>query len=629
MCGFSGYVLSDKVWQNESHTKEDLANISKLIYHRGPDDNGIYTNTDNKLGIAFQRLSIIDLSGHAKQPMISQNMDWVIVFNGEVYNYLSLKKILSEKGVTWKTSSDTEVVLECIANYGFRKGITMLDGMFAIAAFNLKDRSLWLARDKFGEKPIYYGKDKKSSFFFSSDLKALMGSKYFSKNINYSSATEYLRYGYVPDSLSILENTHKLSPGKILKYDMSKKIKLDKYWDTYSEFLNMREKPFKGTYHNAKEEIIDKIKTATRTRLASDAPIGAFLSGGIDSSNLVLSLKVQGIDIETFSIGFKDENKNEADYANEVAHELNTNHNEKILDDKDCINIIPDVVKFFDEPFSDPSQIPTFLLSRFARKKIKVAISGDGADELFGGYPRYKNISKMWKKLARAPKFLQQKIEPLPYILSNSKYKFLKSFGKKIRKISHSSIESLYNDELSRWRPDEGMYESNLEAKSNFNQVFNYQLSDISDYRYIMFRDLITYLPSNLLVKIDRASMANSLEVRSPYLDPSLVKFAWSLPDNFLFKENIDKFILRDILSKKFSAKIYARKKQGFEPPLDLWLKGPLKDWAYDIVEKSDDLINSKKLRFLFQSFLKGEKKLTYKLWSLIMFKAWRYQNAI
>ncbi len=629
MCGFSGYVLSDKVWQNESHTKEDLANISKLIYHRGPDDNGIYTNTDNKLGIAFQRLSIIDLSGHAKQPMISQNMDWVIVFNGEVYNYLSLKKILSEKGVAWKTSSDTEVVLECIANYGFRKGITMLDGMFAIAAFNLKDRSLWLARDKFGEKPIYYGKDKKSSFFFSSDLKALMGSKYFSKNINYSSATEYLRYGYVPDSLSILENTHKLSPGKILKYDMSKKIKLDKYWDTYSEFLNMREKPFKGTYHNAKEEIIDKIKTATRTRLASDAPIGAFLSGGIDSSNLVLSLKVQGIDIDTFSIGFKDENKNEADYANEVAHELNTNHNEKILDDKDCINIIPDVVKFFDEPFSDPSQIPTFLLSRFARKKIKVAISGDGADELFGGYPRYKNISKMWKKLARAPKFLQQKIEPLPYILSNSKYKFLKSFGKKIRKISHSSIESLYNDELSRWRPDEGMYEKNFDAKSNFNQVFNYQVSDISDYRYMMFRDLITYLPSNLLVKIDRASMANSLEVRSPYLDPSLVKFVWSLPDNFLFKENIDKFILRDVLSKKFSNKIYARKKQGFEPPLDLWLKGPLKDWAYDIVEKNDDLVNSNKLKFFFQSFLKGEKKLTYKLWSLIMFKAWRYQNAI
>ena len=200
MCGFSGYVLSDKVWQNESYTKEDLENISKLIYHRGPDDNGIYINTDNKLGIAFQRLSIIDLSGHAKQPMISQSMDWVIVFNGEVYNYLSLKKILSEKGVTWKTSSDTEVVLECIANYGFRKGITMLDGMFAIAAFNLKDKSLWLARDKFGEKPIYYGKDKKSSFFFSSDLKALMGSKYFSKNINYSSATEYLRYGYVPDS---------------------------------------------------------------------------------------------------------------------------------------------------------------------------------------------------------------------------------------------------------------------------------------------------------------------------------------------------------------------------------------------------------------------------------------------
>ena len=203
-----------------------------------------------------------------------------------------------------------------------------------------------------------------------------------------------------------------------------------------------------------------------------------------------------------------------------------------------------------------------FIIS-FCKKKIKVAISGDGADELFGGYPRYKNISRLWRKLGRSPKFLQRKIQLFPYILSNSKYKFLKSFGKKIRKISHSSIESLYNDELSRWRPDEGMYEKNLEIKSNFNKVFNYQVSNISDYRYMMFRDLITYLPSNLLVKIDRASMANSLEVRSPYLDPSLVKFVWSLPDNFLFKENIDKFILRDILSKKFSSKIYARKKQG------------------------------------------------------------------
>ncbi len=629
MCGFAGYLLSDKVWENEAYATEDLLNISKLIYHRGPDDNGVYADKENRLGLAFQRLSILDLSVHAKQPMISKSMDWIIVFNGEIYNYLQLKKTLSDKSILWKTSSDTEVVLESIAKYGFVKAISMMDGMFAIAAYNFKDKALWLARDKFGEKPIYYGKDKKNNFFFSSDLKALMASKYFQKKINYNNSSEYLRYGYVPDPLSILENTNKLNPGKILKYDFHKKMHVIEYWNTYLEFSKIREKPFKGTYDSAKEELIFKIENATKSRLASDVPVGAFLSGGIDSSNLVLSLREQGIDIDTFSIGFEDESKNEAQYASEISRYLKTNHNEKILNDNDCINIIPDIVKFFDEPFSDPSQIPTFLLSRFARKKIKVAISGDGADELFGGYPRYKNTSKLWSNLKKLPKFLQRNIELYPYFLSNSKFKFVKSLGKKIRKIGHTCIESLYNDELSRWRPDEGMYERQISANSNFNKLFNYQGSNISDYRYVMFRDLITYLPSNLLVKIDRSSMANSLEVRSPFLDPSLVSFVWSLPDKYILKKNYDKFILRDILSKKFSSKIYARKKQGFEPPLDLWLKGPLKDWAYEIIEKSDDIVKTDKLKFFFQSFLKGEKKLTYKLWTLIMFKAWRDHNAV
>ena len=629
MCGFAGYLLSDKVWENEDYATEDLSNISRLIYHRGPDDNGIYTDKENKLGLAFQRLSILDLSINAKQPMISKSMDWIIVFNGEIYNYLQLKKTLSDKGILWKTSSDTEVVLESIANYGFEKAISMMDGMFAMAAYNFKEKALWLARDKFGEKPIYYGKDKKNNFFFSSDLKALMASKYFQKKINYNNSCEYLRYGYVPDPLSILDNTKKLSPGTILKYDFNKKIQVTEYWNTYLEFLKMRENPFKGTYDSAKEEIICKIKNATKTRLASDVPVGAFLSGGIDSSNLVLSLKEQGIDIDTFSIGFEDESKNESKYACEISRNLKTNHNEKILNNNDCINIIPDVVRFFDEPFSDPSQIPTFLLARFARKKIKVAISGDGADELFGGYPRYKNISKLWINLKKSPKFIQKNIKYFPYFLSDSKYRFIKSLGKKIRKLSHGCIESLYNDELSRWRPDEGMYHRDNISNSNFNKVFNYQETSISDYRYVMFRDLITYLPSNLLVKVDRASMANSLEVRNPYLDPCLARFVWSLPDKYIYKKNYDKLILRDILSKKFSSKIYARKKQGFEPPLDLWLKGPLKDWAYEIIEKSDDIVKNDKLKFFFQSFLKGEKKLTYKLWTLIMFKAWRDHNAV
>ena len=415
----------------------------------------------------------------------------------------------------------------------------------------------------------------------------------------------------------------------ILQFNYYKKIKTDEYWNTFIEFAKMRETPFKGTYKNAVEEVKVRIKNATQTRLISDVPVGAFLSGGIDSSNLVLSIKKNGADLDTFSIGFKDEDKNEAHFAKEVAVALNTNHHEKILNDHDCINILPEIVKFYDEPFSDPSQIPTFLLSRFARKKIKVAISGDGADELFGGYPRYGYIAKFWEKLEKSPRFLLRNMKEISYVFSSSSLKILRSLGKKARKYSHDDIESLYNDQLSRWRPDEGMYTADNISSSNFNKFLKFKKTKISNYRYLMVRDFLTYLPSNLLVKIDRASMANSLEVRSPYLDPRLVKFVWTLPDDYIKTDNIDKSILRNILAENFSKKIYARTKQGFEPPLDLWLKGPLKDWAYSLISKNDDIINNKKLQFYFDSFLKGEKKLTYKLWGLIMFKAWRQENAI
>ena len=629
MCGFAGYILNEKKWENLENTVADLTNISKKIFHRGPDDKGILADEKNKLGMAFQRLSILDLSKDARQPMVSNCKKWIIVFNGEIYNFRELKKNLSLKSSVWNSNSDTEVVLECITKYGFAKAISMLDGMFAIAVYCLIDKSLWLARDKFGEKPLYYCKDKNNNFFFSSDIKALMSSRYYDKKIDYSISNDYIRYGYVPDPLCILEKTYKLSPGMILKFNSYKKIKTDKYWNTFLEFEKMREAPFKGTYKDGIEEVKFKIRNSTQSRLVSDVPVGAFLSGGIDSSNLVLSLKKNGIDVDTFSIGFEDETKNESHFAKEVSLGLNTNHYEKILNDKDCINIIPDIVKYYDEPFSDPSQIPTFLLSKFAKKKIKVAISGDGADELFGGYPRYKNISTLWNKLEKSPMFLLRNIDALSYIFSSSNFKILRSLGKKIRKISHADIESLYNDQLSRWRPDEGLYNANYTSRSYFNKVFKFKKSDISNYRYLMLRDFLTYLPSNLLVKIDRASMANSLEVRSPYLDPSLVKFIWSLPDEYLNYNNLDKSILRDILAENFSKNIYARKKQGFEPPLDIWLKGPLRDWAYNIISKTDDVINTKKLKLFFQDFLKGEKKLTYKLWSLIMFKAWREENEV
>ncbi len=629
MCGFAGYILTEKTWENRETTLVDLTNISKKIMHRGPDDRKVFIDEMDKLGLVFQRLSILDLSKNAMQPMISKCKNWLLVFNGEIYNFNDLKSMISNNNTNWKTNSDTEVILECIAKYGFLRAISYLDGMFAIAAYCRNDKTLWLARDKFGEKPLYYSKDYANNFFFGSDIKALMASKYFKKKIDYDVSNEYIRYGYVPDPLCILDKTSKLSPGTTLKFNLNKKIKNKEYWNTFYKFSEMRENPFKGSYSDAIEEVKFRIKQAVKTRLISDVPVGAFLSGGIDSSNLVLSLKKEGIGLDTFSIGFEDENKNESHFAREVASKLNSNHFEKTLNEDDCTSIIPDIVKFYDEPFSDPSQIPTFLLSRFAKKRVKVALSGDGADEIFGGYPRYKNISNFWNSFQKSPKFFVELMERVSYSLSSSKMKSLRSFGKKARKISHKSLESLYNDELSRWRPDERFYNVENVSNSYFNKKFNLKKNIVSNYRYLMLRDFLTYLPSNLLVKTDRASMANSLEVRSPYLDPSLVKFVWSLPDKYINNNRNDKSILRDILADYFSKNIYARKKQGFEPPLDIWLKGALKDWAFEIISESDELINTKKLTLLFQNFLKGEKKLTYKLWSLIMFKAWRKYNKL
>ena len=629
MCRFTGYLLSNKSWKNSKETKQDLLNLSEGILHRGPDSGKVFLDEENKLGLAFQRLSILDLSEEAMQPMISDCRKWVVVFNGEIYNYKVLKENLLKRSLNYDTNSDTKVIVECISMYGFTKTISMLDGMFAVAAYSFSDKNLWLARDKFGEKPLYYSKDINNNFFFGSDIKSLGSSRYFEKRIDYNVSIDYIRYGYVPDPLCILQNTYKLSPGTILRFNHEKKIQIDEYWNSFLEFKKSREKPYKGTYEDALEEVKFKIKLSTNTRLVSDVPIGAFLSGGIDSSNLVYSLKKDNVNIETFSIGFQDEKKNEAHFAKEISSLLNISHNEKILNNSDCINVIPDIVKYYDEPFADPSQIPTFLLSKFAREKIKVAISGDGADELFGGYPRYQNISNFWEILHRFPEFFKNKMRDFSFFFSGINMKGARSLGKKLRKYSHANIESLYNDQLSRCRPDEGFYQSNYKSISNFNKNFSFNKKVISNYRYLMIRDFLTYLPSNLLVKIDRASMANSLEVRSPYLDPNLVKFVWSMPDDYIYRNKVDKAILRDILSERFSKKIYARNKQGFEPPLDLWLKGALKDWAYETISKNDDILNNEKLKSLFRAFLKGEKKLTYKLWSLIMFKAWRNHNGL
>ncbi len=326
MCGFVGLYLNKEGTLNVERFPKILNNMTTVIKHRGPDQKGFYINNSEKLGLGFQRLSIIDLKENANQPMVSNDKNWIIVYNGEIYNYKTLKSNLNKNKEFWKTSSDTEVLLECIAHYGFYNAIKKLNGMFAIAAYCFSEKTLWLARDRFGEKPLYFNYNPKEGLSFASELKALCYIPGFEKKINEEALSQYIKYGYVPDPLSIYEKTFKLEPGYIIKYDKNNLIKKKKYWDSLESFLNSKERQFTGSYQEAKEEVKKKIDISTKNRLISDVPLGIFLSGGIDSSNLVLSMHRQKIIPNTFSIGFDDQKANELSYANTIAKKLNTNH---------------------------------------------------------------------------------------------------------------------------------------------------------------------------------------------------------------------------------------------------------------------------------------------------------------
>ena len=622
MCGFSGFILKKEAWLGNKLVEKYLNDMGQAILHRGPDDQGKFISEKDRIGLVFQRLSILDLSKLGRQPMFSKCKRWMIAYNGEVYNFRELKKNISIRADYWTSNTDTEVILENISKLGFTETISKLNGMFAIAAYCFKTKTLWLARDKFGEKPLYYSLDNKKGIFFSSEIKSFNKIPFFTRKINANAVANYLRYGYVPDPLSILQNSFKLAPGKILKFKEEECFKTFSYWNTNEIFEKCNSNQFKGSYKDAVEETKARIDNSCKNRLLADVPVGAFLSGGIDSSNLIYSFNRQNININTFSVGFHDTKTNELQYAKEIAKKFDTKHHEIIIGEKQCLEEIQNIATSYDEPFADPSQIPTFLLSKYTRKRVKVAISGEGADELFGGYPRYNKITDYWKKTKDIPLFLKKFFHHISLKSSPSSTKFIYSIGKKMRKLSHLSLDELYKDEMSKWRPDEYIYHK---TDLDFIENGNFK-NDIVDFRKLMLKDMNSYLPGNLLVKVDRASMTNSLEVRSPFLDENLIKFVWSLPNEYINIKN-SKAILKDILSEKVSEEFIQRPKQGFEPPLEKWMRGPLKEWIGDLLSLDDNYLDKKKINKTYNIFLNGEKKLTYKVWTIIMFKAWKLHN--
>ena len=639
MCGIVGF-LKLKNTINNGFDKSALVNMTKAISHRGPDNNDIWHEENIYLGHA--RLSILDISSKGNQPMISKSKRFVITFNGEIYNFKELKSKLNYT-INWFGNSDTEVFLECIEAWGIDKTLRLSRGMFAFAIWDRLKKTLTLARDRVGEKPLYYG-FLNGQFVFSSELKSIKILKNVGLEKNLNAMNLMVKFGYVPSPLSIYKNIFKLLPGSII--EISNKTK------SIENFLWWKNNFKNGSSENPiefEQELHGILRMAVKEQMLSDVPLGAFLSGGIDSSLIVSLMQEQSLKkIKTFTIGFTETEFNEAKYAKKVSNILGTDHNEFYFSPKDVINLIPKIPFIYDEPFADSSQIPTMLISQLSRKHVKVCLSGDGGDELFGGYNRYlwsnsiiKNFEKIPIKYRNFLSFcckgcsedtltktfnLFSKFIPENYRFNN--------FGDKLHKfcelIKFSSKEDLYLKMISQWQEELSQSQSG-EINKILDRVHRWD-NNMTDIENMMKTDLSMYLPDDILVKIDRAAMSYGLETRVPFLDKRVIEAAWKIPIEEKIKNKIGKIPLRNILKKYIPENLVERPKQGFGVPINSWLRGPLKEWANDLLDEkklnNDLFIDKKIITKKWQEHLSGRKNWHYPIWNILVLQSWIEVNS-
>lgn len=638
MCGITGFI------GNVPYSAKVAQHMAMMISHRGPDDEGIWVDEEIGVALAHRRLSIIDISPAGHQPMISQCGRYVIVFNGEIYNHRELRVLLEKLGVApkWHGQSDTETLLTALSYWGVEKTLNKLNGMFAFALWDRKDQQLWLARDRMGEKPLYYGLSK-GIFLFGSELKALRAHPAWSGEIDHEAITLFLRYSYIPAPWSIFKGIRKLLPGHyILIKDKGQCVSEQRcYWD-------MKEVAEKGKQESFiySPELIDMLEDqllrSVAFRMESDVPLGAFLSGGVDSSTIVAMMQSQSSrPVRTFSIGFYETEFNEAQYAKAVAQHLGTDHTELYVTSKDALNVVPRLPEIWDEPFADSSQIPTLLLSQLTKKYVTVALSGDGGDELFGGYSRYILTKRLWRWLKPVPFALRRAasgailnwLSKFSRVLNGDQALIRHSFLRLIDKIYKaaevmdiSEPEILYHRLISHWKEPEKVVLGAAEPKTILLNEGEWPKL-LSFTERVMWLDQLTYLPDDILVKVDRASMAVSLETRIPLLDHNLVEFAWHLPASAKIHNKQGKWLLRQVLYRYVPRELVDRPKQGFGVPIENWLRGPLRDWAESLLDEKrlgkDGFFNSAIIRRVWTEHLSGLHGWHYYLWDVLMFQAW------
>jgi asparagine synthase (glutamine-hydrolysing) len=653
MCGFAGYI--DGKWEhNDAHAYDQLSIMSKKIEHRGPDSSGHWIDRKNSVALTHRRLSILDLSDAGSQPFISKSGRYVIIYNGEIYNHLALRKELQAGSpIDWSSNSDTETLILCIERYGLQKTLEKISGMFSFALWDREHLTLSLARDRIGEKPLYYGWQN-DTFLFGSDLASLKAHSKFESKIDHNSLNLFLRYNFIPSPFSIYKGIYKVQPGTFVR--LSKKNgsfqsnispQKIKYWslDDVIKF-NLDQ-----NIDYDEEEVIEKLdlvlRKAIKRQMISDVPIGAFLSGGIDSSLIASIMQSESVNpINTFTIGFNESSYNEASQANKIAQQIGSNHHELYVTQNDALSVVPDMQKIYSEPFADSSQIPTYLVSKLAKKYVTVSLSGDGGDELFGGYNRYQYSDKYWPTINTAPLFIKKYVSFLikqikPNKTRESSYNFLEYvLSKAPLSLPLEKLQKIGSILLQR-NPDE-VYLSLTSICSNPSRFLlesqeDYLTSIDTDLRFqtisqkMMYLDTLSYLPDDILVKIDRAAMAVSLETRVPFLDPKVIEYAWRTPQKYKIKNGQGKWMLKQLLNRYIPEQLFDRPKMGFGVPINDWLNGSLKDWSNDLLNvnrlNQDGFFNTSEVRGLLEQHWSGQKNNQHQLWGLLMFQSWLSEN--
>ncbi|HUG67868.1 MAG TPA: asparagine synthase (glutamine-hydrolyzing) [Pirellulaceae bacterium] len=621
MCGIAGF-LDEQTRMSADEMRQIVTRMAKSLRHRGPDDFGQWVDPPAGIALGHQRLAIVDLSASGHQPMATPNQGSWIVFNGEIYNHLELRADLISSGHEFRGRSDTEVLLTAIQAWGLEETLHRSVGMFAFAWWDVGNQRLTLVRDRLGIKPLYYGWSG-SVFLFGSELKALRTFPSFAASIDRNSLALLLQHCYIPTPYSIYQGIYKLPPGCLLTIRCGKQQERPtpvNWWSLREAVAQGRDQPFRGSREDANEELQRRLDEAIRLRMLADVPVGAFLSGGIDSSLVVGAMQAASSrPVRTFSIGFDSPEFNEAPYAKRVAEHLGTEHSEHYVSAEEALDVIPLLPTIFDEPFADSSQIPTYLLSKMTRQHVTVSLSGDGGDELFGGYQRYPHIARAWKKIGWLPRPLRQSAAALLGVVRPARGRLLR------RVLCVKNAQHLYTLLNTHWKETSQVVLGSSAVSSAFDEHTDWNLRP-NFYEQMMHLDGATYLPDDILTKVDRASMAVSLEARVPLLDHRLVEFAWSLPLAWKVRNGIGKQPLRDVLARYVPPALTERPKVGFGVPLAQWLRGELRDWAEALLDEQrldrEGFFQPSLIREKWDAHLAGQD-WHYHLWDILMFQAW------